>query len=122
MSVPPYSYEVGQQAWTGANTKGPITGRRFHDGDNHYQISGRWWNEAELVAAETPAARPLLDDFAVDLILEALGHLAGSLTDRGHDPTPVAILQRRIATNRLRLTVLAGAATMTDTPTNPETE
>jgi hypothetical protein len=120
VSVPPYTFEVGQTAWTGADTKGSITGRRFHDGTNHYQIDGRWYSQDELVAAETPAAKPLLDAAEVDLIVDALGHLAGSLADRGNDGwTDAAALQERLSTPeaKLRLTLLASAFTMTDLPT-----
>jgi hypothetical protein len=59
-------------------------------------------------------ARPLIDVDDVDLILEALGHYAGSLLDSGRSPATVdraARLQGRLDRNRDTLAHLfAGVA------------
>lgn len=71
--------------------------------------------------ADARPARPVLAVDDLDLILEALGYMAGGLTDTGRSPATVerlAILQRRLDRNRDTLAhLLAGVApvlTMTE--------
>jgi hypothetical protein len=123
MSAALFAFEVHDRVHTPADTTGPVSERRRVDGANCYRVDGRWWAEGELERATPPAARPLLDDPDIDLIIDALGHLAGSLADRGNPTwTAAAELRQRLddPIARLRLTVLATAYTMHDTPTGTE--
>jgi hypothetical protein len=128
MSAARFTLEVHDRVHIGpADTVGKVTSRHRVDGANIYAVNDGthtyWYAEDELELAAAVAARPLLDTGDVDLIIEALGHLAGSQADRGNPTwTATAELQQRVEANRLRLTVLAGAATMTPTPTDPGTE
>jgi hypothetical protein len=68
----------------------------------------------DLPPVTAPPARPILGVDDLDLILEALGHMAGSLVDAGRSPATVerlARLQARLHANRDTLGhLLAGVA------------
>jgi hypothetical protein len=127
MSTAAYVFEVGDQAWTGADTRGRVDDRRHHDGANLYSVGGRWWAEAELERGTAPAATPLINDADIDLLVLALGRMARDLYQHPDQHPPftwkqAVSLQTRIGANKQALTVIAAGvapvASMAEIPTS----
>jgi hypothetical protein len=111
-------YTVGDQAYAPNDDRVTVEFAYHHDGAWRYRVrhpSGITgiWPEADLEPV-APPARPVVDAADVDLLIDALGHYAGSLADSGRNPAEAARaagLQRRLRANRTSLRqVMAGLA------------